>query len=252
MIEQHATQSVRDHHLMNELVGYAGLFINLQKGCFPEAKKQIDCAHMNIYRTKGHCQHTFRQWSISLVTQQLGEKQIGPIWWISVALIKGILPFHRRNENLVASLLICRKLDSVKAFADLSTCRDTECLWTAALYSNCLNLKLHCSFLTLYTGTCEVFVIQQLNQYLDNKWLPFKINHSGLCLILNGIQFCHFLGLSMLSSHLLKMYGSLCSGTELTQDFALENFRWKSSGGLIWGMVKSVNKPTTFLWDWLN
>lgn len=88
MIKQHATQSVRDHHLMNELVGYAGLFINLQKGCFPEAKKQIDCAHMNIYRTKGRCQHTFRQWSISLVTQQLGEKQIGPIWWISVALIK--------------------------------------------------------------------------------------------------------------------------------------------------------------------
>lgn len=162
MIKQHATQSVRDHHLMNELVGYAGLFINLQKGCFPEAKKQIDCAHMNIYRTKGRCQHTFRQWSISLVTQQLGEKQIGPIWWISVALIKGILPFHRRNENLVASLLICRKLDSVEAFADLSTCRDTECLWTAALYNNCLNLKLHCSFLTLYTGTCEVFVIQQL------------------------------------------------------------------------------------------
>lgn len=107
MIKQHATQSVRDHHLMNELVGYAGLFINLQKGCFPEAKKQRDCAHMNIYRTKGRCQHTFRQWSISLVTQQLGEKQIGPIWWISVALIKGILPFHRRNENLVASLLIC-------------------------------------------------------------------------------------------------------------------------------------------------
>lgn len=162
MIKQHATQSVRDHHLMNELVGYAGLFINLQKGCFPEAKKQIDCAHMNIYRTKGRCQHTFRQWSISLVTQQLGEKQIGPIWWISVALIKGILPFHQRNENLVASLLICRKLDSVEAFADLSTCRDTECLWTAALYNNCLNLKLHCSFLTLYTGTCEVFVIQQL------------------------------------------------------------------------------------------
>lgn len=139
MIKQHATQSVRDHHLMNELVGYAGLFINLQKGCFPEAKKQIDCAHMNIYRTKGRCQHTFRQWSISLVTQQLGEKQIGPIWWISVALIKGILPFHRRNENLVASLLICRKLDSVEALLicplaeTLSVCGQQLCtttVWT--------------------------------------------------------------------------------------------------------------------------
>lgn len=107
--------------------------------------------------------------------------------------------------------------------------------------NNCLNLKLHCSFLTLYTSTCEVFVIQQLNQYLDNKWLPFKINHSGLCLNLNSIQFGHFLGLAMLSSHLLS--SSLCRGTELTPDFALENFR--SSGGLIWG-------TTTFLWDWLN
>lgn len=173
------------------------------------------------------------------VTQQLGEKQIGPIWWISVALIKGILPFHRRNENLVASLLIWFFSLQKTGFSE-SFCwfvhlqrhwvfvdSSTTTVWTLSYTV----ASSHC--------TCKVFVIQQLNQYLDNKWLPFKINHLGLCLNLNGIQFGHFLGLSMLSSHLLS--SSLCRGTELTPDFALENLRWKSSGGLIWGTVKSVN-----------
>lgn len=48
------------------------------------------------------------------------------------------------------------------------------------------------------------------------------MNHSkfsGFCLNLNAIQFCHFLGLAMLSSHLLETYGSLCSGKELTLCF---------------------------------